>query len=420
MTEQPSDITAERFLLACLMNGPGYLVEEVAQVVEPADFYRAGHQEIFSSAVSLYSSREPVDPVTIWDWLSQNEATRSIGGDRMYLHNLYDLTVVASDAPSYARIVRRTSVLRKADEAGQSLSAQARTQGSDPADVLERWEKTLRDLSREVGDDLRAPGPAYLMADQSREMKRLPVIPGLLGHEDRVVAVGLEGDGKTTLAYQMAHCLSAGLHPFTFTEIEPKRSLLVDLENPGDHLSGQLAWLGDITTSAAPGWDRDRLWVWSHPGGVNLKDPRDAMMLADVIRRAKPDFIYAGPIYKMVQDDGEESAHAYVTRFWDRMRSLHHFALWMEAHVPLHTHRGDRVMRPLGSGIYVRWPEFGFSLTRSKKQAGVLTLDRFRGDRIKNRTWPESFSRASFGQWPWSATYPEGTLDLGHHEGQDQ
>jgi replicative DNA helicase len=416
----PNDIPAERFLLACLMSGPRFLVEEVAQVLESGDFYRPGHDQIFQAAVSLFAQNEPIDPVTIWNWLGENQAQRSIGGDRMYLHHLYDIPIVAQDAVSYARIIRRHSLLRQSISAAQSMAQNAGQPGADPSDVLTRWERVLRELSREVGADAsRAPGPGINLAAQADALSADTVIPGCLGHEDRVVAVGLEGDGKTTLAYQMAYCLAAGIHPFTLQQIRPGRALLVDLENSRGHLANQLSWLGDLAAQQ-PNWDPERLWVWSRPQGVNLKDPRDVMSLADAIRQAKPDFVYAGPIYKMIEDEGEESAHAQVTRFWDRMREMHGFALWMEAHVPLHMFRGDRVMRPLGSGVYIRWPEFGFALTRHKKQAGTLTLDRFRGDRIKNRCWPESFSRASFGQWPWSARYADGTLELGHHPGQDQ
>jgi hypothetical protein len=417
--QPPSDVGAERFLLACLMNGSPVLVEEVAQLVAPDDFYRPGHQEIFRAAIALYAAREPVDPVTVWDWLAHNDGLAAIGSDRMYLHNVFDLTVIPQAGLSYARIIRQAAVLRRCIEESTRMAQRAYQPDADPADLIVRWERALRDLSRETVEDWRAPGPSSGLASQAKAMAQKMVFPGLLGHEDRVIAVGLEGDGKTTLAFQMAHCLAAGIHPFTFTPITPGRALMIDLENPRGHLAGQLSWLGDLAASY-PGWDPERLWVWSHPAGINLKDPRDVMKVADVIRRARPDFVYAGPKYKMLEDDGEESSHAFVTRFWDRMRALHGFAFWMEDHVPLHMFRGDRIMRPLGSGIYTRWPEFGFALTRHRKEPGTLILDRFRGDRIKGRCWPDKFTRTTFGTWPWSAVYPDGTLELGHHDGEDQ
>jgi replicative DNA helicase len=129
-------------------------------------------------------------------------------------------------------------------------------------------------------------------------------------------------------------------------------------------------------------------------------------MLAEHIRRARPDLVVAGPVYKMTEDTGEhsEQTHSSVTRFWDQMRGRYGFALVMEHHPPLQTNmKAARIMRPAFSGVYSRWPEFGIALILTK--GNTLELSRFRGDRIAGRSWPVEIQRHDFWgrDWPWKA-----------------
>lgn len=79
--------------------------------------------------------------------------------------------------------------------------------------------------------------PALLRPDevQQEEPQRPWLIPGLMRQQGRIVLVGFEGDGKSTLLRQVAVASAAGVHPFTGEPVTPLPVLLVDLENhPGD------------------------------------------------------------------------------------------------------------------------------------------------------------------------------------------
>jgi replicative DNA helicase len=175
-----------------------------------------------------------------------------------------------------------------------------------------------------------------------------------------------------------------------------------------------------VADTRCPGWDKANLRVIAQPGGADLTRASDVLRLSDAIRRAEPDLIIAGPIYKMYADRGQgaEELHSQITHFWDQIRARYGPALLLEAHAPGSTAGGARVLRPLGSSIWMRWPEFGFALARSGK---AWKLDRFRGDREEGRPWPEKLMRndvpAPFG-WPWKATYAASTFqgELGQGE----
>lgn len=121
-----------------------------------------------------------------------------------------------------------------------------------------------------------------------------------------------------------------------------------------------------------------------------------------------------GPLYKMTVDGGEraEQLHAAVAAFWDRMRDRYGVALWLEAHAPMAQAGTPRDLRPLGSGVWQRWPEFGISLRANPDNRAELKLGRFRGDRDE-RQWPDKLVRPAWSEpwkWPWQAVYPPGTF----------
>jgi hypothetical protein len=110
------------------------------------------------------------------------------------------------------------------------------------------------------------------------------------------------------------------------------------------------------------------------------------------IKRAAPDLVIVGPIYKLATGDpiSEEVARR-VSAVLDRLRVHWGFALLIEAHVP-HGQGGNRPERPYGASMWLRWPEFGLYLS----QTGTLSHWREQRDQ---REWPASLKRG--GDWPW-------------------
>ena len=67
---------------------------------------------------------------------------------------------------------------------------------------------------------------------------------------------------------------------------------------------------------------------------------------------------------------------------------------------------GIREMRPFGSTIWQRWPEFGVALTpKSPKDRSELEWGHWRGPRDV-RLWPNRIQRGQ--QWPWSCVWDAG------------
>jgi replicative DNA helicase len=84
----------------------------------------------------------------------------------------------------------------------------------------------------------------------------------------------------------------------------------------------------------------------------------------------------------------------------------------MEAHAPHAGPMGPRSLRPAGSSLWLRWPEFGYGLRRveheqSAQEGRACRLVPWRGARDA-RDWP-LFLRAgdpATGEWPWKPYEP--------------
>ena len=114
--------------------------------------------------------------------------------------------------------------------------------------------------------------------------------------------------------------------------------------------------------------------------------PSDRLIIEEAVETIKPDLILLGPIYKSFVDPGgrtSESITVEVAKYFDMLRDYYNCALWLEHHAPLGTSSSTRDLRPFGSAVWSRWPEFGLSLTPDPTAVGDYVYDvrHFRGAR---------------------------------------
>ena len=409
------DIEAEQYVLAAMMMHPS-AIEESTERLDPDHFYRPSHQVLYRSIVAMYAAGEHVDPVTLRAWVQADGNWRSLGGEAdgsMYLAKLFALPANPQSAGYYARIIHGWAVRRAMMEISEKIRCDAMNAAIAPEQTLAHAELELRravlggrKLTRTYNADefldLEFPGSDF-------------VVPGLLGRQERVVVVGGEGAGKTMMSHQLAYATAAGVHPFALrrTPIPPMRVLILDFENPEPLLQRRLARLRDVAASY-PGWDPSRLILHAQPRGADLTDSRAVYALWQVIKDSAPDLIVAGPVYKLVGDLGEDQrllGHRKVAAFFDQVRSRANCCVWLETHAPYGGGRdGKRELRPEGSNIWAKWPEFGLSLTRGSRRAGPngLEIGQYRGHREEGRTWPSFLTRNmswGSGGWPWTSNW---------------
>lgn len=223
------------------------------------------------------------------------------------------------------------------------------------------------------------------------------VIPGLLEKQERVIVVAAEGVGKTMLARQVAIGCAAGLHPFTFQPMPPIRTLTIDLENPARIIrrTSRTIMENSIRLSGARTVDAH---LHIHPAGLDLASAKDRGFIEQLVDKIKPELICLGPLYKAYVDNGSLTSEALaveVAKFLDHIRDVYGCALWLEHHAPLGASNATRELRPFGSSVWSRWPEFGISITPDplNPEGYVYDVKHFRGARDK-RAWPIKMKRS--------------------------
>lgn len=238
------------------------------------------------------------------------------------------------------------------------------------------------------------------------------VIPGLMARGDRAIITGAEGWGKTTLIRQLAVCAAAGLHPFAFADASPQRVLMVDAENPlGIMVRRMGALRNEMARRGKP--TKDRFWVSRQPQGMDLSRPGDRLKLHALCRMFRPDLLVIGPAYKLYvggAQSREEDLARQVTSTLDGLREEFGLALILEHHSPHGMPGQKRTVRPIGSTLWQRWPEFGFGLAasdRSTRDHRVAVVQHWRGMR-EDRPWPRELEQGQ--SLPWVDADPADTL----------
>lgn len=232
-------------------------------------------------------------------------------------------------------------------------------------------------------------------------------IENTLAKGERVLLVGLEGQGKSVMLRQWAATVAAGLHPFDGTHMEPKRVLYIDAENHPEQVIESWSALVGLCAAHSHPIDTGMLTVLEEwDGERDFTRVEDRLWLNERVNAYRPDVIMLGPLTNLVEGDmGKyETVHA-LRRAVNSTRNVCNSAIVMEHHAPLRG-AGEKVreVRPYGNGLFYKWPDFGFAMVPDPDDKGKYEWRRFRGDRVRGRNWPEAVRWGS--QAPNSMEFP--------------
>lgn len=407
----PNDIDAEQSAIgACMLSRNA--CRTILDRLDPAACYRPAHTTILLAIGRLEARGEPVDPITLAKHLEDSGDLERVGG-RSYLHTCVSAVVTAANAEYYAEIIQDRALRRALIEVGTRLVQMGYKPEGESFELVElavTMTRELRDRGRAAEDLPTMDLIDFVQVEDEYDW----LVPGLLERGDRLILTASEGGGKSTLLRQIAVTIAVGIHPFRTREhIDPCRVLVLDCENGAAASRRKFRPLLNSAERTKRPLRRGQFHIECRPEGLDLTRAADRAWTMRRVEKLQPELLIIGPVYRLhAGNPNDEELARKVSVVIDEARATSSCAVLMEAHAPHHNGFGQhRNLRPLGSSLWMRWPEFGFGLRAVEDDKSAANQEGCRGRRVvpwrgmrDERDWPLFVKQGQ--DWPWISYEP--------------
>jgi replicative DNA helicase len=214
----PQNLEAESSVLG------GILLENdainiVLELLRPDDFYRESHRKVFRAMIELTDRTEPVDLITLSEFLKSRGELDAVGGSA-YLASLADFVPTAANIAYYGRIVREKSILRSLIRTATEIATRGYEEQGNVEEFLDTAEKVIFDISEQkikasfvaVGDMIKDTLKTVEKLYERKEMvtgvptgyEDLDKLTAGLQPSDLIIVAGRPSMGKTAFSLNIA------------------------------------------------------------------------------------------------------------------------------------------------------------------------------------------------------------------------
>lgn len=143
----PHNMEAEQAILAgILINNDA--MNQIMDILSAGDFYREAHMDLFEGMIQLYHNNEPIDLITLSQYLKSKKLLEKVGGTD-YLASLVDAVSTSAGIVYHARIVRDLSVRRKLINQCSIISELCFQGWQETDELLDMAEQSIFDIAEE-------------------------------------------------------------------------------------------------------------------------------------------------------------------------------------------------------------------------------------------------------------------------------
>jgi len=239
----PQNLEAEVSTLGALLLDKDAIIK-VVDILEPYDFYKDAHRQIYEAMAELYEARTPIDILSLSSRLQEKGQLETVGG-HSYLSSLAESVPTSSHVVHYAKIVQRKSTLRRLLAAAAEITGLGYQETEDIEDLLDQAERKLYSISQKYYRENFIPikhvlSEAFDRIDElhkeSGKLRGLPTgFPDLdnllagLQKSDLIILAARPSVGKTALALDMARNVAVKQKvPVGIFSLEMSKEQLVD------------------------------------------------------------------------------------------------------------------------------------------------------------------------------------------------
>jgi len=141
----PQNIEAEQSVLGAILLDNDALHEAV-ELLQPDDFYRDAHRKIYQAMTELYTRNEPVDLITLNNYLKGKGDLDEVGGVQ-YLSSLASFVPTSANVKYHSRIVREKALVRNLLHSVTDIAKNVYDNDLDTDELIDYAEKKIFDLS---------------------------------------------------------------------------------------------------------------------------------------------------------------------------------------------------------------------------------------------------------------------------------
>lgn len=385
-------MNAESALVGALLVAPERMGEAAAEI-EVSDFTNIHLAKIYGVMLDLWNRGVRPDTHAVNGEMTKRGEWERMNSDDSMLNRLM-CDIPNLNLASHIKLMQDETIRRKlllTTKTAVTVAADRELTAEDAVDAVKELLSSI-DVRSSVANEV-VPAPPFIEGEDSFNW----LIPNLIERGDRILVVAGEGGGKSMLLRQIAVAGAFGIHPFKWHDVAPMRVLLVDLENPVSLIRRKLRPMYHKAREMQPFADPNMLGVLCKPGGIDVTKRVDARWLTTQLTNAQPDLVVLGPLYKLfTSDDKWEQGARTVTTILDDLRTRLGFALVLETHAPQGM-AGHRQLRPIGSSLWMRWPDFGISFCPTEQKPEVVKVTTWKGR--DERSWPRFLGRGAGFPW---------------------
>ena len=145
----PQNLEAEESVLGAMMVSEGSITPVILDVrLHADDFYRDRHRAIYEAIRALYERSEPIDALTVAEFLTQRGDLGDAGG-KDNLQTLASTVPAPGNARHYAQIVKQNALLRRLLGAAQTIQQSVHERDGEPESLVEDAERLLFRVAHE-------------------------------------------------------------------------------------------------------------------------------------------------------------------------------------------------------------------------------------------------------------------------------